>query len=141
MAAKHALPLNERLNMATRPIYASSKLKHREHWLASGFTMTSTWIHSKDLPPDECSAMWDRYRDEIEQAEGFVLYAEADDMLKGCMLELGVAFSCRLPVIIIWSGNYSDLAKKIGTIIYHESVQVVANMVDAETVMKLDCPR
>lgn len=126
------------VKMATRPIYASSKLKHRDHWLASGFTMTSTWIHSEELPPDECSAMWDRYRDEVGQAEGFVLYAETDDMLKGCMLELGVAFSCRLPVIIIWSGSLPDLAKKIGTIVYHESVQIVASMAEAESLMKHD---
>ena len=80
--------------------------------------------------------MWDRYRDEVARCDAFVLYAEATDQLKGCMLELGLAFGLGRPLVIVWEGDLRDLAAKIGTIVYHESVTVVASLLDAETLLR-----
>lgn len=111
--------------MPSKAIYVSSKLKHRDRWLASGLPIVSTWIHGEELPPSECSAMWDRYRDEVRASDAFVLYAEPDDHLKGCILEMGIAFSLGRPIVIVWAGTIEALAAKIGTIVYHRSVTVV----------------
>lgn len=116
----------------TVPSYVSSKLRHRDLWLASGITTTSSWIHSDELPPDECSAMWDRYRSEIGEAEAFVLYVEPKDNLKGCMLEMGIAFERSIPIVIVWDGPIAMLATIVGTIVHHESVTVVGSIEEAE---------
>ena len=117
--------------MPNRSIYVSSKLKHRDRWLATGLPIVSTWIHGEELPPSECSAMWDRYRAEVRACDGFVLYAEPDDHLKGCILEMGIAFDMELPIVIVWAGAIEALAVKIGTIAYHRSVTVVPDMEQA----------
>lgn len=122
--------------MTTIPVYVSSKLKYRDLWIKSDFTITSSWIHSPELTPDECSDMWDRYAQEVRESEGFVLYIEPNDALKGCLLELGFAFTCRIPVVIIWQSSPAALADKIGTIIHHKSVQIVPDIASAIAIMK-----
>jgi len=122
--------------MTTIPVYVSSKLRHRNLWIDSEFTITSSWIHSPELMPEECSDMWDRYVQEVRESEGFVLYVEPEDVLKGCLLELGFAFACRIPIVIIWQGSPAGLASKVGTIIHHTSVRIVPDMVDAIAIMR-----
>jgi DNA-binding XRE family transcriptional regulator len=117
--------------MHRKTVYVSSKLKHRDMWIASGLDIVSTWIHGEELPPEECSAMWDRYMAEVEACDAFVLYAEPDDHLKGCILEMGLAFGLGRPVIIVWAESIQALAVKIGTFAYHRSVTVVATMEEA----------
>lgn len=117
--------------MPSQAIYVSSKLQHRDKWLGSGMPIISTWIHGVELPPSECSAMWDRYRGEVAACDGFVLYAEPDDQLKGCMLELGMAFALARPIVIVWTGSIEDLASKVGTIVHHESVKVAPSIGEA----------
>lgn len=117
--------------MQKKAVYVSSKLKHRDMWIASGLDIVSTWIHGEELPPEECSAMWDRYAAEVQACDAFVLYAEPDDHLKGCILEMGLAFGLGRPVVIVWAGDLQALASKIGTFAHHRSVTVVATMDDA----------
>lgn len=121
--------------MPSKAIYVSSKLKHRDRWLATELPIVSTWIHGEELPPSECSAMWDRYRAEVEACDAFVLYAEPDDHLKGCILEMGMAFSLRRPIVIVWTGSIETLAAKLGTIVYHRSVTVVPTTKDAIAIL------
>ena len=118
-----------------RALYVSSKLRHRGMWLSSGLPIVSSWIQGEELPADECSAMWDRYRDEIEACDGFVLYAEPDDRLKGCMIELALAFGLGRPIVIVWEGSLETLADKIGTIVHHESVTVVGTLEAARALL------
>lgn len=117
--------------MKRKTVYVSSKLRHRDMWLASGLDIVSTWIHGEELPPEECSAMWDRYMAEVQACDAFVLYAEPDDHLKGCILEMGLAFGLSRPVIIVWAGTPQELAVRIGTFAYHRSVTIVATMDEA----------
>ena len=121
--------------MAYRAIYVSSKLKHKDIWLACDLPISASWIHGKELPPEECSDMWERYRDEIEKSDAYLLYVEPEDMLKGCILEMGMAFTARIPIVIIWAGSIEDLAKKIGTIVYHKSVSIVGTLGDAKAML------
>lgn len=114
--------------MSEHAVYVSSKLRHRDMWIASGIPTVSTWIDGEELPPEECSAMWDRYREEVACSHGFILYAEDEDQLKGCMIELGVAFATRRPIAIVWNGPLEALVRKIGTIVYHDSVAVVETL-------------
>lgn len=113
-------------------IYVSSKLRHRLLWIGAAFPISSTWIHGEQLPPEKCSAMWNRYRSEISSSEAFLLYLEQGDHLKGCLLEMGMAFESRIPIYIVWNGEMSELASIVGTIVYHESVTVVPSMREAE---------
>ena len=116
-------------------IYVSSKLRHRQLWLDSSLPISSSWIHGEELPPSECSAMWDRYRDEISRSAALLLYLEHGDLLKGAMLEMGMAFENHLPIVIVWSGPVEMLASVIGTIVYHASVTIVRTMEDAERLL------
>jgi hypothetical protein len=119
-----------------RTVYVSSKLRHRDMWLASGIPTVSSWIFGDELPPEECSAMWDRYRDEVRDCEAIVLYVEPQDQLKGCMLELGMAFMSGHPMIVVWTGTVQALAAKMGTIVYHDSVRLVASIDEARPLLK-----
>lgn len=121
--------------MPAKAIYASSKLKHRGMWLATGLPIVSSWIHGEEMAPSECSAMWDRYRAEVDASDCFLLYAEADDHLKGCILEMGMAFERGLPIVIVWAGPVRALAASIGTIAYHRSVQVIETMEQAISIV------
>ncbi len=118
-----------------RTVYVSSKLRHRDMWLASGIPTSSTWIFGEELPPEQCSAMWDRYRDEIRRSDAIVLYVEAEDQLKGCMLELGMAFMAEQPLIVVWGGTPGELAAKIGTIVYHDSVRLMTSIDEARALL------
>lgn len=111
-----------------RTVYVSSKLRHRDMWIASGIPTVSSWIVGEEPARDEYSAMWDRYRDELRRCDAIVLYVEPDDQLKGCMLELGMAFMSGHPMIIVWTGTVGDLAAKMGTIVYHDGVRIVSSI-------------
>ena len=103
-------------------LYVSSKLKHRDLWLSLNETIVSTWIHGEELPPEECSDMWDRYREEISQATHFVLHFEYEDQLKGCMAELGMAFHAGIKIVIVSDLDKEVVVRKLGTLVYHNSV-------------------
>lgn len=75
--------------------------------------------------------MWDRYAAEVKACDAFVLYAEPGDHLKGCILEMGLAFSLGRRIVIVWPDTVQALAAKIGTFAYHRSVKVVATMEEA----------
>ena len=77
-----------------------------------------------------------RDRDEVAACDCFVLYAEPDDHLKGCILEMGIAFSLGRPIVIIWAGPIEALAAKIGTIVYHQSVTVVTTTEQAVAILR-----
>lgn len=121
---------------AAGAVYVSSKLRHRSKWLSSGIPTVASWIHGEQLPPSECSAMWNRYRNEIARCDGFVLYVEPEDQLKGCLLELGMAFATGCRIVIVWSGGLEELADKIGTVVYHASVAIVATIDEAKTALR-----
>lgn len=75
--------------------------------------------------------MWDRYATEMKVCDTFLLYAEPDDHLKGCILEMGLAFALGRPVVIVWTGTVQALAARIGTFAYHRSVTIVRTMDEA----------
>lgn len=127
--------MTTRSETPVRAVYVSSKLRHRDKWLATGLPIISTWIHGEELPPSECSAMWDTYRAEVHACDGFVLYAEPDDHLKGCLIEMGIAFGLGRPIVVVWDGAIEALAAKIGTIAYHQSVTVVSTTEQAVAIM------
>lgn len=119
-----------------RTVYVSSKLRHRDMWLSSGIPTVSSWIVGEEPSLDGYSAMWDRYRDEIRECDAIVLYVEPEDRLKGCMLELGMAFMSGHPMIVIWMGALEDLAAKLGTIVHHESVTVVTSIYEVSRILE-----
>ena len=113
-------------------IYVSSKLRHRDLWLSSPLPISASWIYGTELPPEECSGMWDRYRDDVESSQALLLYLEEGDVLKGAILEMGIAFGVNIPIVIVWNGTMADLAGIVGTIVYHQSVTVFSTMDEAE---------
>lgn len=124
--------------MPSRSIYVSSKLKHRDMWLSWRMPIVSSWIHGIEPSRHEYSAMWDKYRDEVEMCDAFVLYLEPGDQPKGCMVELALAFGLRRSIVIIWAGSLDDLAAKMGTIVHHESVTIVESINDARNLLADD---
>jgi hypothetical protein len=82
---------------ATPSIYIASKTKHAAKWLAlrdKGVNIISTWIdeagegQTTDMP-DLCS----RCIHEAEVCNAMIVYAEDGDILKGALVELGVALA------------------------------------------------
>jgi hypothetical protein len=69
---------------------------------SGGFRIVSTWIDEDGAGQTEnLSDLWQRISDEVAEAYGVVLYAEASDFpLKGALIEVGIALGLNKPVIV-----------------------------------------
>lgn len=105
--------------------YVSSKLRHRYLWVDNDIETSSSWIDSHISDPTSCTEMWDRYAKEIAESENLVAYLEQEDTPKGMLLEIGCALSHNKPIIIVWSGTIAELARKCGSIVFHDNVKIV----------------
>lgn len=80
-------------------IYIASKAIHRPHWReyrGEGLPIISRWIdvddkYSTDPEGLDYEALWDICVEDVSQADALVIYAEPDEVLKGAILELGLA--------------------------------------------------
>lgn len=90
-------------------VYIASKLRHREMLQEimlkyNRFTWTPSWVKMPTWVPDEqeyAQAFWVRFKRDVQNSDYFILYGEKDDVLKGGLVEAGIAIACHVPVIII----------------------------------------
>ena len=78
-------------------IYVASKTKHAAMWRAfrdQGYKISSTWIDEAEPGQTKDRAeLAGRCIREVFNADALVLYCEPDEILKGALIELGVAFN------------------------------------------------
>jgi hypothetical protein len=83
-------------------IYTASKTKHAEKWRglrAAGHRIISTWIDEAEPGQTaDYSELADRCRAEIAGADYVLLYCEPDEILKGAIIEAGMALALGKPV-------------------------------------------
>lgn len=89
----------------SRGIYVASKTCHYEMWRAmrkAGLPIISTWID--EAGPNETKDVeefWVRVIGEVGRCSVLILYAEPGEVLKGALIEVGVAFARTIPVIAV----------------------------------------
>ena len=113
-------------------IYVASKTKHFKKWLAfrdAGYAINSTWLdealpgQSKDL-----SDLWVRCCMEVNQAGVLVAYREKGEILKGAMIEIGVALSKPKPVLLV--GDWEGMS-----FLQHPTVKQISTLNEAMALM------
>lgn len=109
-------------------IYVASKTKHAKRWLTfrdAGYPINSTWLN--EAGPNESSDLtdlWTRCCIEAKQAGVLVAYREKGEILKGAMIEIGVALSAPKPVLIV--GDWENMS-----FLHHPTVKQVPTLNEA----------
>lgn len=94
------------------PIYIASKLEHapkwkelRSEWHPHRIRITARWIDDTALEangtPSDYRVCWMMDVDDVRQSSGLIAYAEEGDVLRGALVEVGIALERNLPVFII----------------------------------------
>jgi hypothetical protein len=77
--------------------YIASKTKHAEFWRANrngGDRITSTWIdEAEEGQTADYAELASRCLREIQEADYLILYCEEGELLKGALLEAGMALA------------------------------------------------
>jgi nucleoside 2-deoxyribosyltransferase len=83
-------------------VYGASKLRHapmwndlREAWPEILWTARWPYQHVGQVPdtPDFASLFWLHDHEDVEKADGVLVYAEPDDVLRGALVEAGMAIA------------------------------------------------
>lgn len=86
-------------------IYVASKVKHANMWRAlrqAGYPIISSWIYEAGVDTtSDWPGLWVRCVHEVQAATCLILYLEEGEMLKGALVELGVAFATDIPVYLV----------------------------------------
>ena len=94
----------------------------------AGYPICSSWID--EAGPGETSdlsELWTRIQAEVTGSIGLVFYAEPSDLpLKGAYVEVGMALSAGLPVVVVLWGFSSDEEGRVGSWIRHPGVSRAA---------------
>jgi len=92
--------------MAKGGIYVASKAFLGPMWRAlrdNGLPICSTWIdESEPGQTSDWAALWVRCVREASEADCVLCYAESGEVLKGALVEVGIALGHGIP--IIWVG-------------------------------------
>lgn len=113
----------------TNKIYIASKAEYRpawREWRAKGLTFTSRWIDIDDkyigrtLPPEyDFTELWTHCVEDVVNADVLVLYCASEDVLKGAILELGVALAMNKPCFVVGD---RDAVLRNGSWLHHPGV-------------------
>jgi nucleoside 2-deoxyribosyltransferase len=97
--AQWGFPLECRVRPA---IYTASKTKHAEKWRSlrdDGHRIVSTWIDEAEPGQTaDYSELANRCLAEIAEADYVLLYCESEEILKGAIIEAGMALALGKPV-------------------------------------------
>lgn len=85
-------------------IYIASKVKHAARWRdyrTKGSPIISTWIDEAELGQTASFAeLWERIRKEVAGAAKLVLHHEEGEILKGALIEVGIALQAGVTVVV-----------------------------------------
>ena len=115
--------------------YVASKVSHAEMWrrvaLETEIRIVSTWINEAgEGQTADYSELAQRCISEISSASAFILYCELGEVLKGAMIEAGVALAMGVPVYCV--GTCDSLSRVFSAHpFWHTSASINAAIVDA----------
>lgn len=120
-------------------IYAASKVKHAQMWLAlraSGVPIHSTWIdEARDKESPSLPDLWSRCIREASTADALIVYVEDGDRLKGGLVEIGAALGAGIPVYVVTRGYDAladtELVAQLGSWVRHDLVCRAASIESA----------
>jgi hypothetical protein len=86
-------------------IYTASKTKHHEIWKeyrARSYPISSSWIDEALPGQTKCkSELYQRCINEVVRSRVMVIYAPAEDEMKGALIEWGAALATSIPVLYV----------------------------------------
>lgn len=89
-------------------IYIASKVKHAQRWLdlkAKGYPFNSRWLTApNDMTPEQYAELWGKISQDVMIADALILYVELGEVLKGALIEMGMAMANNTPVYVV--GEY-----------------------------------
>jgi hypothetical protein len=96
------------------PVYGASVVGHaglwkdrRRAWRAQGIQITSTWIDAHDLgnehrlTPLFLAGQWIQNYQDLLHAKAVIVYAEKGDVLRGALVEAGIAMGMHKAVVLV----------------------------------------
>jgi hypothetical protein len=89
-----------------KPIYIASKVKHAHKWKLlqkRGVLFNCAWLNitEEHLNSAAYEKLWDCIIADVKNCAALILYVEKDDVLKGALIEVGVALACGIPIYVI----------------------------------------
>ncbi len=110
-------------------IYVASQVTHATKWRGyrhAGYPIISTWIDEAGPSQSaDLSNLWVRCCLEAKTADVLVAYRERHEVLKGALIEIGVALYSPKPVLL--AGHWEDA----GSFIHHPTVKRVPTLNEA----------
>lgn len=115
-----------------RGIYVASKTKHAARWRhlrAAGLPIVSSWIdEAEPHQSPSLEDLWRRNVDEASTACALLVYVEANETMKGALVEIGAALARGVPVF--WVGP-TDGPSGEYTVSHHRLVRKVVSIAQA----------
>jgi hypothetical protein len=118
-------------------VYIASKAKHAPKWqalIAAGYNgIQCEWFNyagttETDDSQIDYGQLWDHCITDVQEADALVLYCEPGEVLKGAILELGVALARDKRVILV--GSDEDLRRN-GSWLHVRGIERAATVIDA----------
>ena len=115
-------------------VYTASKLEEYTRWLKlqethPGVFFHARWIKHMQIGTEDresrAQEFWIQDQEDVESADVLLLYATPGRVMKGALIEAGMAISKGVPVIVV--GN-EDI---YGTWIYHPGVTITGSLDEA----------
>lgn len=113
------------MSKSTR-VHVASRTKHAAMWRdlrASGLNIVSSWIDQAES--ENLAILWELCIAEVKLAEALLFYIQGDEVLKGALVEVGVALANKIPVYVIGFTDQSWM--------HHPLVQRFASVQSAVT--------
>lgn len=123
-------------------VYIASKLRHaarframREHWSACGIDLHARWFDQAEIElaseptPEDFHIFWLVDEEDVKSSDAVVIFGEADDKLRGALVEAGIAIGAGILTIVV--GDSEDF----GSWQHHPHVVRAASLEYAKTLI------
>ena len=136
---RYTIPIEQTPTVArSLSIYFASKLDHAQlgqilsnEW--SEFRWTARWpklVGKVSNAPNSASIFWDQDSADIAKSDVVLVYAEAEDVLRGALVEAGMALALDKRVVVIGeNASYSTWQ-------HHRNVIKVADLTEARQILR-----
>ena len=126
-------------------VYPSSKVKHAPMWRELQNTVPHVFFNARwpylakyenDIDHDGFRDLWIECKQDVMSADAVLLYVEEDEILKGALVEVGIALANNIPIIFV-AEEKNRLA--YGTWVYVDGVEWVNTLAEAfDLLYKMD---
>jgi hypothetical protein len=124
-------------------VYPSSKVKHAPMWREIQQTVPHVFFNARwvkraeresDLKEGDFLDLWHECQADIESSDVVLVYAEEGDVLKGALVEVGIALANRIRVLLV-TPEKNRLA--YGTWIHMDEVEWLTSMEEAISLLDM----